>query len=270
MSIYIACTSGVLEFASRMLLKKIVTQSLGMLADVDRRHCYGAFFGFIRQKLMEIDPLKHRFKILYFGNAVLRSGSRFLESLLLYACFIELQYNKSSLSYPKEAFMSTIVLAHAGTGKTYCATHWPDQFLDLVSMPYKYILPEQISKNAKESETTKAIYTIEDMNPEWPHNYFDTLVVRFHLNQYEYILAPPDWRIAILLNAHEIPYTLAYPDRSLKKEYEQRFLKRGNNADFLSIFIDDWDVFIDQMDRMHPQKRIRLQSGQFLSDVLHR
>ena len=39
------------------------------------------------------------------------------------------------------------------------------------------------------------------------------------------------------LEADQIPYTLIYPDKNLKDEYEKRYKNRGNTEEFLDIFI---------------------------------
>lgn len=162
--------------------------------------------------------------------------------------------------------MSTIVLAHCGTGKTYCAKTQPERFLDLPCMPYKYFLTEHLE--GEDAEATKATYPVEALNPEYPENYVAALQQCLELGRYEYILAPPEMLVACSLEADGIPYILVYPEYELKSEYEERFIKRGNSEKFLSAFIGDWEGFIAGMDCYHPKTRIRLGSGQYLSDVL--
>ncbi|MCL2639072.1 MAG: hypothetical protein FWD48_11975 [Oscillospiraceae bacterium] len=71
--------------------------------------------------------------------------------------------------------MSLIIAAHAGTGKTTFTKMHPHEAIDLVCMPYKYILPEEHDKS--ESESCKANFDNE-FNFDYPENYFNAIKLR--------------------------------------------------------------------------------------------
>ncbi|ADJ19376.1 hypothetical protein Acj133p029 [Acinetobacter phage 133] len=64
-----------------------------------------------------------------------------------------------------------------------------------------------------------------------------------------------------------LPYTLVYPDRSLKSEYIERYKKRGSPDAFITMMENKWDDFIDSCES-DPADKIVLQAGQYLVDVL--
>ncbi|MEG0386511.1 MAG: hypothetical protein RR642_17370 [Solibacillus sp.] len=162
--------------------------------------------------------------------------------------------------------MPKIVLAHSGTGKSFCAKNFPTKFLHLPISPYKYFPKDQVSEN--EAEATAGIYPAEIMNPEFPLNYVHALKESLKKAEHEYILAPSDFGVAHWLEEIKIPYTLVYPEKELKGEYQQRYLNRGNDDRFLGLFVGKWDLIIWMNDILTPQERIRLSSGQYLGDVL--
>ena len=62
-------------------------------------------------------------------------------------------------------------------------------------------------------------------------------------------------RDALVLN--NIEFTMVYPDISIKDEYIDRYIKRGNNEGFVELLKQNWETWIGE-----------IQSGQYLSDVL--
>jgi len=153
-----------------------------------------------------------------------------------------------------------IVAAFAGTGKTHFASYHPDIAVDLVCMPYKYILDPQAIYN----ESSKANLEFE-MNPEWPLNYIRA--IREQPSD-KIILIPSDWKVLHLLAKENIPYYLCYPKRKSKKIYKKRYKKRGNSKEFLSIFIGSWESFMESLREDKNGKHIKLKPKQYLSDVL--
>lgn len=51
------------------------------------------------------------------------------------------------------------------------------------------------------------------------------------------------------LEADRIPYTLIYPEKNLKDEYEKRYRSRGNTEKFLDIFIGQWEFRIEELEQ---------------------
>ena len=157
--------------------------------------------------------------------------------------------------------MSTIIAAYAGTGKTYFSSLYPQNVIDFVCMPYKY----HLNKNAFYDESSKANFD-NILHVDWPFNYFSEIKKLLQLNKI--ILIPSEFSILKLLKNSEIPYYLCYPQRDSKDEYYERYTKRGNNEDFLNIFIGRWDDFMDYFENDSFGKHIVLQSNQYLCDVI--
>jgi len=153
-----------------------------------------------------------------------------------------------------------IVAAYSGTGKTYFAFKHPDAAVDFVIMPYKYFL----NADAPLGEAGKANPDLE-MRPEWPYNYVKDLLEQ---PKDKIILIPSDARVLELLANEKVPYYLCYPKRKAKKVYKKRFIKRGNSRYFLSVFIDNWDFFMDKLREDGYGKHIVMKPKQYLSDVL--
>lgn len=66
-----------------------------------------------------------------------------------------------------------------------------------------------------------------------------------------------------------IEYVLAYPDKSLKEEYLERYLNRKNHPMPLKIVMDNFEKWIDELD-LEQGFKLKLFSGQHLSDVITR
>jgi hypothetical protein len=156
-----------------------------------------------------------------------------------------------------------IIAAYAGTGKTTFAKNHPNEAIDFVCMPYKYYLDETRDSNY-DSEAVKADDGLI-MRDEWPLNYAQA--IREILDRYQYILIPPDTAVLKILQEYDIPYYICYPQRDAKEEYRERYLKRGNTASFLDVFIEYWDHWMNAFERDTYGARIILKPGQYLSDV---
>lgn len=63
-----------------------------------------------------------------------------------------------------------------------------------------------------------------------------------------------------------IPFTLVYPDKSLKDEYLERYKERGSPEKFISLLDENWDKWIGQCDDLDNDlvKKVVLKSGEFL------
>lgn len=154
--------------------------------------------------------------------------------------------------------MGEVIAAFTGTGKTYfCSKH--TEALDLVCMPFKY---ENLSL---EFEPERCKVDPENIiSLDWPFNYIDEIIRQ--LPQYKYVVIPSDGLVCSLLREEGITYYLCYPDRSLKEEYRKRFLERGNTQNFLDVFIDRWDLFMDHLESDPCGQKVILGQGEHISD----
>jgi len=153
-----------------------------------------------------------------------------------------------------------IVAGFSGTGKSYFASLHPDIAVDFVCMPYKYFLDTK----APFDESNKADPNLE-MRPEWPRNYVKAIL---KCPSDKIILIPSDSLVLYLLEKEKMPYYLCYPKKKAKKAYRKRYIKRGNSQEFLSIFIGEWESFMDSLREDTYGRHIILRPKQYLSDVL--
>ena len=156
-----------------------------------------------------------------------------------------------------------IIAAHAGTGKTYFSKNVYDS-VDFVCMPYKYYLPDGFIAG-EEDESVKADLNLI-MREEWPDNYIKAVINVY--NEHKYIIIPPIGSVLAALRDEEIPYVLCYPERSAKVEYEFRYRDRGNSESFLRVFVDHWDLFLNDMESDPGDNHVVLKEGEYLLDYL--
>lgn len=157
-----------------------------------------------------------------------------------------------------------IIACYAGVGKSTFASLYPEDTLDLYSMPYKWILPEKDGKQGEFENVKAAPYLL--LNPAFPQSYLAAVLEKE--SQYRYVLIPTIPSVLRMLREEcGIPYILCYPQISLMAEYEERYRKRGNNEDFMDIFIGQWDSRISSLMEDDYGWHVRLGKGQFLSDV---
>ena len=155
-----------------------------------------------------------------------------------------------------------IIAAYAGTGKTTLAMKHPHAFTDFVCMPYKYHLDEN---NRTDDEACKA-NPDNIMRDEWPYNYVSAIKSAYEYGKH--LLIPTDMQVLMLLERNNLPYFLCYPVRNAKEAYRQRFINRGNTAEFIDIFINRWDWFLDRFEQDTYGQPIVMKPDEFLSDVI--
>ena len=161
-----------------------------------------------------------------------------------------------------------IFACYAGTGKTTAASLRTDT-LDFLLAPYKYRLPFAGDLTYKEREEQKA--TEQDFfDIQYPLKYVEAL--KPYMDQYTYILIPTDPNVLDCLDEEVIPYILILPDfqiPEMKKIYEERYKRRGNNERFLSIFIGQWERWMRGLS-VRKRPYITLEENEYVSDILER
>lgn len=155
-----------------------------------------------------------------------------------------------------------VIACYAGVGKSTFAKQYPEDALDLVSMPFSWILPE---KSEGEFEDVKAArYLLR--NPAFTESYLAAILEAEQT--YQYVLIPTISPILRTLHErYQVSYIICYPQIGLKEEYRKRYAVRGNTDDFLDIFIEQWDDRIDYLMQDATGRHIVLGSGMFLTDV---
>ncbi len=140
-----------------------------------------------------------------------------------------------------------IISAFPGTGKSYFHQNTGLQTLDSDSSTYSWV-----SKGVR--------------NPDFPNNYISH--IRDNIGSADVILVSSHKEVRDALVNGDIHYTLAYPDRSLKDEYVERFRQRGSPDTFVELVSTNWDNWISELEAQKSCDHIRLSKGQYLSDVL--
>lgn len=136
-----------------------------------------------------------------------------------------------------------LIAAYAGCGKSTAAQTLGPNVVDLPSMPYRWLLPPVDPNRLTGSEMERekgALHHIAD--PRFPHNY-------------------------MLVERYGQDVLVVYPEDGLKEEYRQRFVKRGNSATFLDLFIEDWEYEMEVIGKSKG-RHLRLKSGEYLLSVL--
>lgn len=161
-----------------------------------------------------------------------------------------------------------IFACYAGTGKTTAAFMRSDT-LDLLLAPFKYGLIPAENVTYEEHEALKA--TEHDyFDLQYPVKYVDAM--RGQMDYYDYILIPTDPNVLNRLDELDIFYLTILPDYSkpkMKKIYEERYIRRGNNKRFLSIFIERWDCWMKCLSTSK-NPFITLSENEYVSDILER
>lgn len=158
-----------------------------------------------------------------------------------------------------------IIAGFAGVGKTtFCEKN--KHAIDFICMPFKYENFIQIASKYGE----KSIKAHEDLRLRdgWTSLYYDALIETYHSYPDEIIVIPTVGIVLERLEKDNIPYTLVYPCREAKNEYEARYIQRGDSENFLNIFVDGWEYWMCSV-RLHKNANcIEFQANQYLSDVI--
>lgn len=159
-----------------------------------------------------------------------------------------------------------IFACYAGTGKTTAATMREDT-LDLLLAPFKYKLPELAHGTYEEREALKATEH-DDFDIWYPKKYTDAIVD--NIPKYKHILIPTDETVLKELDRRKIVYLIVIPDfrqDGMKEFYEVRYRNRGNNEQFLRIFIGQWERRLMRLLVLN-KPYILLPKEQYVSDIV--
>ena len=155
-----------------------------------------------------------------------------------------------------------VIAAFAGVGKSAFAERNPEKFTDFALMPYKYYLDPD-----REFDESGKANPENVMREDWPRNYAEA-IQRALAESDKTLIIPSDSSVLRLLREKDIPYLLVYPAREAKEVYRKRFIARGNTEDFLSVFIDGWDRFMDSLENDQYGDHRVLRPEQYLSDAI--
>jgi hypothetical protein len=104
---------------------------------------------------------------------------------------------------------------------------------------------------------------------EFPKNYLKHIKYNLKNDTVDVILVSSHKEVRDALTSKGIRYVLVYPERELKDEYIQRYKDRGNNDGFINLLDNKWDIWMDEMDQQKGCYKVRLKTGQYLTDVIN-
>ena len=85
-------------------------------------------------------------------------------------------------------------------------------------------------------------------NPEFPKNYIQH--IKENIGKVDYIFISSHKEVIDALIKNGIHFTLVYPDRKMKAEWVGRCFLRGNGEKYCQLIADNWDKWIDEMDKV--------------------
>ena len=121
----------------------------------------------------------------------------------------------------------------------------------------------QIAKNEPtDNEHSKK----QKENPNWVSEYVDHIELMSSQFGYQYVFVSSHIEVRTEMDVRGLQYICVVPDKNLKDEYLIRYIKRGNEFDFINKLSFNWGDWLDEIERCG-MLVIHLKSGQFLSDI---
>jgi hypothetical protein len=102
---------------------------------------------------------------------------------------------------------------------------------------------------------------------QFPQNYIEH--IKSNIGEVDMILVSSHKEVRDALVDNAIEFTLVYPNKDIKDEYIQRYVDRGNEEKFVNLLKNNWSNWIPELEQQSGCKKIELNSGQYLSDVLN-
>lgn len=131
----------------------------------------------------------------------------------------------------------------------------------------KSVLAQREDIQILDSDSSKFSWIEEGVrHPDFPANYIEHILD--NMGKADYIMVSSHKVVRDALRVNEIPYTLVYPSIELRKEYVNRYFARGNEDVFISFMDMSWYTFIRDIETETFPALIKLESGQYLSDVI--
>lgn len=145
-----------------------------------------------------------------------------------------------------------VISGFPGVGKSYL--NFRREILDLESSCYGWIFDFEK-------------FTKPERNPDFPKNYVDAICEEYEKDNFDFILISSHESVRNELKNRGVPYIIVAPKRELKNEYLIRYLRRGNEIEFIEMMNSKWDEFIDGIEK-DGQPIIWLEHHIYLAEVL--
>lgn len=120
-------------------------------------------------------------------------------------------------------------------------------------------------KNNKELNTLDSDSSGFDKR-NFPDNYIKHIKENIGKADIIFISSHKEVRDALVDNG--LKFTLIYPNKSIKKEFIQRYIDRGNEDSFVKLLEENWDNWLGELKDQDGCDHITLSSGEFISDKL--
>lgn len=101
---------------------------------------------------------------------------------------------------------------------------------------------------------------------KFPDNYIQHIKDGIGFADKIFVSSHKEVREALVSN--KLPFTLIYPDKSLKSEYIERYKKRGNEDKFIELLEAKWEQWITECENQKECEHIVLPANTFISDVI--
>jgi len=147
------------------------------------------------------------------------------------------EWNKICESINTRYKPTIIVSAFPACGKSYMFNNYngkPFAMLDSDSSNFSWIKDEN-GENTKERD------------PNFPTNYIKH--IKDNIGKVDVIFVSSHDIVRKALNKNNINFFMVYPDKSMKDEWIRRFRERGNDEGFIKFISDNWDSFIDEIEK---------------------
>jgi len=147
----------------------------------------------------------------------------------------------------KEEIKTIIVSGFPGTGKSHYVNYGEGSGY----MPQGFAIDSDSSKFDKSN---------------FPCNYIEHIKSNIGKVKIIFVSSHKEVREAMVKN--NIPFTLAYPNKSIKIEYIKRYVDRGSSVSFIDLIYKNWDNWLNELQAQKKCKHLVLNEGEYLSTAL--
>lgn len=140
--------------------------------------------------------------------------------------------------------LGVIVCGFFGIGKSSVTKHRPDvSFYDLDASHFK-------------------------KEPGWEKMYVDCAMALRH--DYDVVAIKSSDKAMDRLNELGVSYYLVYPNKFAKRDFIERAIRNNYSREWIETFFSRWEDYIEEVEDEENAKKIVLQSGEYLSDIVDR
>ena len=139
---------------------------------------------------------------------------------------------------------TVVISGFPGTGKSHFVNYDSDY------MPDGFAIDSDSSKFDKK---------------EFPENYIEH--IKKGIGKYKIIFVSSHKEVRDALVENKIPFTLVYPNKTLKIEYIKRYIQRGSSDAFIDLLYSNWDNWIKELENQKKCTHKVLNTGEYMSNI---